>query len=450
MNELPRNAFNRAVRLAGLPFGVAGRATANLGKRLGGSPAEVVTADFQRRTADQLFRVLGELKGGALKFGQSLSVIEAALPTELAEPYRATLTKLQDSAPALPASTVHEVLAAELGERWRSMFEHFDDVPAAAASIGQVHRATWCDGREVAVKVQYPGAGDALRSDIGQLRRLARLLASLVPGLEVKPLLAEMAERLDEELDYTLEAHAQQAFAEAFAGDPDIAIPSVVHRTSTVLVTEWLPGTPLSQIIASGSQSDRDHAGLLYARFMFSGPARVGMLHADPHPGNYRITADGRLGVLDFGLVNRLPDGLPRPIGQLLRIALDGDYDTVLDGLRAEGFVKPTSTIDSAELLDYLNPLIEPARVETFTFTREWMRAQFQRIGDPRHPNTMLATKLNLPPSYLLINRVWVGGVGVLCQLGAEAPFRSELERWLPGFAPREELDEAVDEPSAE
>jgi predicted unusual protein kinase regulating ubiquinone biosynthesis (AarF/ABC1/UbiB family) len=164
------------------------------------------------------------------------------------------------------------------------------------------------------------------------------------------------------------------------------------------------------------------------------------MLHADPHPGNFRILPSddgfGGLGVVDFGAVARLPDhGLPRSIGSLLRIAMYDDYADVLSGLRAEGFVKPSITVDPEELRAYLGPFIEPARQETFRFSREWMREQFQRVQDMRQPGSSVALRLNLPPSYLLIHRVWVGCIGVLCQLESELPFRAILEESLPGFA---------------
>src|ERR1700745_1967068 len=165
MSALPRHAVTRTARLARLPVGYAGRTALGTGKRLGGRSAELVAQEIQQRTADQIFRVLGELKGGAMKLGQALSIFEAAMPPELAGPYRATLTKLQEAAPPLPARTVHQVLAKELGEDWRDNFAEFNDTPAAAASIGQVHEAVWRDGRRVAVKIQYPGAGRALISD---------------------------------------------------------------------------------------------------------------------------------------------------------------------------------------------------------------------------------------------------------------------------------------------
>lgn len=441
MSDLPRKAVTRTARLAALPLGIAGRATLGLGRRIGGRSAEVVTAELQQATADQLFKVLGELKGGAMKFGQVLSVFEAALPEEVAGPYRAALTKLQDAAPPMPAAKVHTALAERLGEGWRELFLEFDDRPAAAASIGQVHRAVWHDGRRVAVKVQYPGAGDALLADLSQLSRVAWLLGPLIPGLDIKPLITELRERVSEELDYELEAQAQRRHAEEFAGDPDIVVPVVVAQADQVLITEWMDGTPLSEVIANGTQEERDRAGQLLARFLFAGPSRTGLLHADPHPGNFRLLKDDgpvegwRLGVLDFGTVDRLPGGLPAPIGASLRMALDGDAAGVLKMLRDEGFVKPSIQLDPDAVLDYLVPIIEPAAVDSFHFTRVWMRAQAARIADPRSPAYNLGKQLNLPPSYLLIHRVTLSTIGVLCQLGAKAPFRAEMLEWLPEFS---------------
>ncbi|MFI5470780.1 ABC1 kinase family protein [Streptomyces cacaoi] len=448
MSDLPRKAVTRTAKLAALPLGFAGRATWGLGKRIVGESAEIVGRELQQRTAEQLFKVLGELKGGAMKFGQAMSVFESALPEEVAGPYRAALTKLQDAAPPMPTRTMHSVLAERLGEDWPELFLEFDDKPAAAASIGQVHRAVWHDGREVAVKVQYPGAGEALLSDLNQLSRFARLLGPLIPGMDVKPLIAELKDRVSEELDYTLEAQAQQAHAEEFAGDPDVVIPAVVHQRDQVLVTEWIDGVPLSEVITDGTQEQRDRAGQLLSRFLFSGPARTGLLHADPHPGNFRLLPGGpdgeddwRLGVLDFGTVDRLPGGLPDPIGESLRMTLDGEAEAVYELLRTEGFVKDSIELDPDAVLDYLLPIIEPALVDEFTFSRGWMRSQAARIADPRSPAHQLGKQLNLPPAYLLIHRVTLSTIGVLCQLGATVRLREELEEWLPGFLAADVLE---------
>ena len=434
MNGLPRHAVIRTAKLAALPVGLAGRTALGTGRRLGGRSAELVAEEIQLRTAEQVFAVLGELKGGAMKLGQALSIFEAALPPEIAGPYRATLTRLQESAPPLPARTIHKVLAGDLGEQWRASFAEFDDQPAAAASIGQVHRGVWHDGRQVAVKIQYPGAGRALLSDFNQLARLSRLLGVLMPGLDAKPLLAELRVRVAEELDYRREAAAQEAFAAAYAGDPDVWVPQVVAVTDHVLVSEWMGGIPLARVIAGGTIAERNRAGVMIARFLFSGPARASLLHADPHPGNFRLLGDGRLGVLDFGAVDRLPDGLPPLIGKLLRLVHDGrDLDEVGDELRSHGFVRDGVSVDLAELRAFLAPLAEPSRAETFRFSREWLRGEAMRVARLRSSGVL--RRLNLPPSYVLIHRVSTAGIGVLCQLDCEAPFRAEMLRWLPGYA---------------
>ena len=434
VTDIPRRAVSRTVKLASLPLGFAGRAALGLGKRVTGIDAEAVAEQIQQRTAEQLFTVLGQLKGGAMKLGQALSVFEAALPEDVAGPYRAALTKLQNAAPPMPARTVHQVMAKELGDDWRENFVEFDDSPSAAASIGQVHRAVWADGRVVAVKVQYPGAGDALIADLNQLSRLAALFKILQPGLEVKPLISELRERITEELDYQHEAASQQRFAEAYADDPEILVPEVVAATDRVLVTEWVDGTPLSEIIASGTREQRDLAGLRLATLHFSGPARAGLLHADPHPGNFKLLPDDRLAVLDFGAVARLPEGLPEPIGRITRLALDGEAEKVFEGLRQERFIPQDLDVDPQQVLDFLLPMLAPIAEDHFQFTRAWLRQEAARLSRPSSPAYQLSKHLNLPPSYLLIHRVTLGSIGVLCQLGAAAPYRSVVETWLPGF----------------
>jgi predicted unusual protein kinase regulating ubiquinone biosynthesis (AarF/ABC1/UbiB family) len=427
--------MSRTARLAALPLGFAGRAALGFGKKVTGLATEVISAEVQQRTAEHLFSVLGQLKGGAMKLGQALSVFEAALPEEIAGPYRAALTRLQEAAPPLPTATVHKVLADQLGPRWHELFREVDEHPAAAASIGQVHRGIWRDGRAVAVKIQYPGAGDALAADLNQLARVASMFRVIQPGLDVKPLVRELRERIVEELDYELEAASQRAFAEAYAGDDEIAVPQVVASAPRVLVTEWIDGTPLSKVIASAGQAERDLAGLRLATLHFSAPTRAGLLHADPHPGNFRILPDGRLGVLDFGAVARLPLGHPEPVGRLVRLAIDGRADDVVAGLREEGFIRDTFNVDAEAVLAYLKPLLQPVQEPEFQFTRAWLRAEATRVASPRSPAYQLGKNLNLPPAYLMIHRVTLGSIGVLCQLEARAPYRGVVERWLPGFA---------------
>ncbi len=435
-NEIPRSTTTRTAKMAALPLSLAGRSVVGFGRQLVGQSGSMVFGEIQEKTAEQVFKVLGELKGGAMKFGQALSVFEAALPEEIAKPYRETLTKLQEAAPPLPARVVHSVLAKELGEDWRDHFSVFNDKPAASASIGQVHKAIWKDGRTVAVKIQYPGAGDALISDLNQIQRFAKIFQLFMPGLEMKPILEELRARIIEEVDYRFEAEAQQKYSEVFEGDPDIAIPKLVMASDKVIVSEWLEGTPLSKIIAKGTRAQRNNAGIKLARFHFTSPDRAGLLHADPHPGNFRLLDDGRLGVLDFGACNRLPNGFPEPMKRLLKSALDDDATALYQGFKEDGFILPEVDVDPQLVLDFLVPLVSPLRTQTFKYSREWLREQSARVGDPRNPTAKIGFQLNLPPEYVLIHRVTLGTTGIFCQLEAEGNFRDEALSWFPDLKP--------------
>ena len=433
--DIPQSALRRTARLAALPVAFAGRSSVAVGKRLVGKPAGAVLLEVQQRTADQMFRVLGELKGGAMKFGQALSVFEAAIPPELAEPYRQALTKLQDSAPAMSITRVEKVMATQFGEDWADLFQDFDAVPAAAASIGQVHRAIWNDGREVAVKIQYPGAAKALTSDLKQISRMATVMGSFMPAIDVKPLVEELTIRVKEELNYSLEAESQNAFADAFADDERFVIPRAIEYTDQVLISEWLDSPhSIAHLITHGKPKERDRIGALYAEFLLAGPAKAGLMHADPHPGNFRIMSDGRLGIVDFGAVAHLPDGMPMPIGKMLKAAVAEDYESVVDGLIEEGFIKNPENIEVETIAEYLSPFVAPARDEYFTFSRDWMREQATRVSKPDLAGLKTAMQLNLPREYLLVHRVWSGAIGVLSQIGATAPYRQLLLDYLPGF----------------
>ena len=434
--QLPQGTSKRSAKMASIPLSLAGRGAIGFGRQLIGQSPDFAFADLQEKTAEQIFKVLGELKGGAMKFGQALSVFEAALPEDIAKPYRETLVKLQEAAPPLPARVVHKVLAKELGEHWRDNFAEFNDTPAASASIGQVHKGLWKDGRAVAVKIQYPGAKEALISDLNQIQRFAKIFQLLLPGVEMKPLLEELKARIIEEVDYRYEASAQSACFEAYKGDSDIAIPEVIMATDRVLVSQWLEGTPLSKVIADGTQDERNNAGIRLARFHFTAPMRAGLLHADPHPGNFRVLKDGRLGVLDFGACNRLPNGFPEPFKRLLKNALEGDAIALYNGFKEDGFILSDVEVSPELVLDYLLPLVEPLRTDYFAYSRDWLRTQSVRVGDPRNPTAKIGFQLNLPPEYVLIHRVTLGTTGIFCQLRAEGNFRDEALSWFPEITP--------------
>ncbi len=430
MNDLPTRGVVRSARLAALPASFAGRQALRLGKRLGGRPAEALAAEVQARTAEQLFTVLGELKGGAMKVGQWLSAMEAALPEQVSGPYGEALTRLQEAAPAMPVRTVHQVLARELGADWRQRFREFEDKPAAAASIGQVHRATWQDGRAVAVKVQYPGAGDALATDLRQLDRLVPVLHMAAPGLDARNLFVELQASVMAEVEYRQEGIAQTEFSDALRDDPDFVVPAVITGTDRVLISEWVDGTPLAHVARRGDQAQRDRAGLLLTRFLLSSPPRVGRLHGDPHPGNFRLLDDGRLAVIDFGSSLALPQGWSPRLAALLRAGRDRDAVGLLEVASAAGVVRGSS-VSAAVLLDLLDPLLEPLRHESFVFTREWLRSQTTRVSDPRSAAARAQRKLHMPVRHLLVQRVAAGTAGVLCLLGATVAVREEAARWM-------------------
>jgi predicted unusual protein kinase regulating ubiquinone biosynthesis (AarF/ABC1/UbiB family) len=434
MTALSASPLLRTARLLSLPAGAAALGVEGLVRRAAGQDPDAVRARLRERNAARTRRVLGDLKGGALKAGQLLSTVEALFPQDPEATWRETLGTLQDSNEPLPFAEVEPVLREELGPQWRGLFLRFDESATAAASIGQVHRAVWADGRPVAVKVQYPGVREALVADIRALSVMSRGAALVARGLALPPLVRELRDRLTEELDYLHEARAQERFAEGFAGDPGIVVPRVLRAASRVLVMEWVDGAPLSAVARTGSPSERDRMAGLYQRFLVSGPARAGLLHTDPHPGNFLAQPDGRLAVLDFGSTLELPGGMPPTFGRLISALLARDADQVLTRLREEGFVRPDVDVEVDKLIDYMAPFSEPARHEEFTFTRDWLRGEFGRVNDPRNPDFGVALKLDLPAEHLFTHRVWLGMVGVLCQLEATVPVRPVLREHLPGF----------------
>src|ERR1700709_2317070 len=290
--DIKRGGAAGNAKLAGVGGGIAGRTALGFGKRLAGKSQDEVNAELMEKAAKQLFTVLGELKGGAMKVGQALSVMEAAIPEQFGEPYREALTKLQKDAPPLPAAKVHRVLDAQLGTKWRERFSSFDDAPVASASIGQVHKAIWSDGREVAVKIQHPGADEALRADLKTMKRMGSVFKQLSPGADVQGGGDELIERTEMELDYRLEADNQRAFAKAYKDHPHFVVPAIVASAPKVVIAEWIDGIPMSQIIREGSQDQRDLMGTRLFELTHDAPRRLEMMHGGAHPGNFMLMSD--------------------------------------------------------------------------------------------------------------------------------------------------------------
>ncbi|MFZ0834003.1 MAG: AarF/UbiB family protein [Mycobacterium sp.] len=433
--DIKRGRTARNAKLAGLGAGMAGRAALGFGKRLTGKSKDEVSAELMDKAAQQLFTVLGELKGGAMKVGQALSVMEAAIPEQYGKPYREALTKLQKDAPPLPAAKVHRVLDQQLGTKWRDRFLSFDDIPVASASIGQVHKAVFHDGREVAVKIQYPGADEALRADLKTMQRMVGVLKQLSPGADVDAVVDELIERTEMELDYRLEAENQRAFANAYEGDRKFLIPHIVASAPKVLVAEWIEGIPMSQIIRTGTAEQRDLMGTLLAELTYSAPKRLEMMHGDAHPGNFMLMADGKMGVIDFGAVAPLPGGLPVELGHMLRFALDKDYDNLVATMEQIGFIQPGEQVSVREIDDMLRQYVEPVQSEVFHFTRKWLQRIAADQMDRSVAQIKTARQLDVPAKLAIPMRVIASNVAISCQLDAHVPIKSIAQQYIPGFA---------------
>src|SRR5580698_6998993 len=462
---LPTGPLRRTGRLAMLPVRHAAR-TAAAASWLSQAAGDQIAA----RTAEQLFATLGELKGGAAKLGQAMSVFEAAMPEEVAAPYRSALRRLTDAAPPMPAELARRVVAADLaaayGPGWQERLVAFNDIPAAAASIGQVHRGQWrIDGGqvvEVAVKVQYPGVGQALRSDLRQARLLARVMARLT-RLNVSGLADELAGRIVEELDYVREGRVQAGGAAAFAdglprelaaaraagaheplGRTSVTVPAVYAATPQVLITRWLDGVSLSALLdgrrdllpEGWRELDRsdaaDRAARLLGHAIYAPAACTGWMHADLHPGNFLLLPGGRLGMLDFGAVAAMPGGIPAPFGQLATAVLAGDGAAVIRLARQVGALAPGAEVDPQLIIELLHPLAATGADITFTYSRAWLRGLMGHLTQPRFAPAL--RYLTPPPQYALVWRATLSAAGLFAQLGATVPTRGFHLAYSPGF----------------
>ena len=477
---LPTGALRRTSRLAVLPLRHAAR-TAAAASRL----SRAATDEIAARTAEQVFGTLGELKGGAAKLGQAMSVFEAAMPEEAAAPYRSALRRLTDAAPAMPAEVARRVVAADLavayGPGWRRRLVAFDGTPVAAASIGQVHRGRWRaeDGCvvEVAVKVQYPGVGRALRSDLRQARLLARVMAR-VTRLNISGLADELASRIVEELDYVREGRVQAQVAAAFTrcvpqalataraagvheppGRANVTVPAVYAATPRVLITGWLEGTSLSTLLDGrtgllppgwrelGRGEAADLAARLLGHAIYAPATCTGWMHADLHPGNFLLLPGGRLGMLDFGAVAATPGGIPAAFGQLAAAVLAGDGPAATQLARQAGALSSDAQVDPQLIVELLHPIAATAAERSFTYSRPWLRGLMTHLTAPRFAPAV--RKLTPPAEYALVWRATLAAAGLFAQLGATVPTRGFHLAYSPGFRGALRNPAAADAPAA-
>ncbi|MET0147362.1 MAG: AarF/ABC1/UbiB kinase family protein [Ilumatobacteraceae bacterium] len=427
--------------------------TARGGARFAGSrarrlitPAErraALDEQFAIRTAEDVAKELGEMKGVLMKVGQLVSFIAEGLPDDA----QAALAMLQADAAPMAPSLAAEVVRSQLGAEPERVFRRWDDLPVAAASIGQVHRAETTDGREVAVKVQFPGVREAIEEDLDGAEVMYSVFSAMaLNGLDARGLVDELRLRMREELDYRLEARNIAEFAQHFAGHPWVRIPELVPELSQerVLTTEWVDGLSWQQFVESASTETKQRVGEVIWRFGQHSIQRLGAFNGDPHPGNYRFHHDGSVTFLDFGLVKRWDPGeWERLEPSLDAIVVHRDPERLVAAMEKSGFLAAGHGLDADAVFDYVSSPYRPYLVDEFTFTREWMRETLGRIFDISGPHAPVIAKLNMPPSFVILDRVVWGVSAILGKLEVSGPWRAMLLEYRTGAPPATELGAA-------
>jgi len=402
---------------------------------------DALTEEFLVTTAAHAASELGQMKGVVMKVGQLLSVIGEGLPDEA----QAALATLQSDAPPLPAGAAEALIEHEFGRRVWRRFDRFDAAPTAAASIGQVHRARLVDGREVAVKVQYPGLAEAMQSDLDNAERLYQLLSMFaLKGLDARALTDELRRRMLDELDYRSEAANQRAFAERFRAHPFIRIPTVVDELSTsrVLVTEWAEGMTWSDFESSATADQRQAAAEVVFRFGQACIYRHRSFNGDPHPGNYRFHADGTVTFLDFGLVKTFTDGEVASLWPLIDPLLAGDEVGTAALMVQAGFLPADHGLDPRQVYAYVSAPYRPYLSDEFTFTRAYVAETLRTILDVKGPHAAVVAQLNMPASFVILDRVIWGMSALLGRLEAHNRWRAILDEYRIGADPATERGE--------
>jgi predicted unusual protein kinase regulating ubiquinone biosynthesis (AarF/ABC1/UbiB family) len=446
---IPKGRIRRTAKVGGLVGGQAAKAYANRAANLTRSDEGRRAANerLQVKAAEQIVEVLGQMKGAAMKVGQVASFIDiSGLPAETQEMFQAKLAELRDSAPRVSFKDMRKVIEADYGEPLEEVFAEFEEEPLAAASIGQVYRARLHNGRQVAVKVQYPGVAQAVRADLQNLGLLLRAAKRMAPGLDPKAMAQEIRERMTEELDYEHEAQAQRAFARAWRGHPFVVIPDVVTSLSRerVLVSEWVDGLGFEEVKRL-DQPQRDRFGEIVFRFFFGSLYRMGHFSGDPHPGNYMLMPDGRVVFMDFGMTKRIPATQIEQETAVIRAGLEGDAQELHARLVALGFYEADDpAVDPDRLLAHVQSLQGwYAEDGEFTITRQYVSRIMVDAGDPRSEYWDLMKRGTLPPDALLARRMEGLTLGVLGQLDATANWHRIMNEWLYDGPPATPLGEA-------
>ncbi len=443
--KIPKSRVRRSAKLGSALGGQAARYAGTRAAAVGRSE-EIAQERLEARhleTALAMVRTLGEMKGAAMKLGQLASFIDTEfLPPEYAEIYQQELARLRTSAPPMPWERVSKVIEEDYGEPVSEHFTEFEHEAFAAASIGQVHRATLLDGRQVAVKIQYPGVADALESDLRNAGMLVRLAKAIAPGLDAKAVAHELRERVMEELDYEHEAQNQRSFARAYRDHPFIYVPDVVTRLSRrrVLVTEFVDGMGFEEVKGL-DHSERSRFGEIVYRFCFGSIYHLQHFNADSHPGNYIRMRDGRVAFLDFGMTKKLDREQIELEQRAVDAAVRRDPEALRRALHELGFVKNPSKLDAERLMDHVM-LVGGWYMEDRDYEVSSYRVMkiIESTSDPRSEYFDLMRRESLPAEELMGRRMETGVVAVLAQLRAKRNWHRIMREWVYGDPPETEL----------
>jgi predicted unusual protein kinase regulating ubiquinone biosynthesis (AarF/ABC1/UbiB family) len=446
-NSIPRGRVRRTAQVGSVVGTQGARYAGTRAANLARSPEEAADALERRHleAAERMVATLGRMKGAAMKIGQLASFIDTEfLPPEYRALYQEHLAQLRTQAPTMPWKQVHKVLEEEWEEPCEELFEHIEHDAAAAASIGQVHRAVLSDGRQVAVKIQYPGVAEAIAADMQNAGLILRMAKALAPGLDAKAAAEELKERVMEELDYELEAQNQRSFARGYRGHPFIHVPDVVTRLSTrrVLVSEWVDGAGFEEV-RQLPQAERDRFGEIVFRFCFGSIFHLQHFNADAHPGNYLLMPDDKVAFLDFGMTKHLDkDQIELEITALEAI-FDHDPERLRVALHDLGFLRDPRKVDAEELMRHVRAIggwyMEDREV---TIDSARVMDAISAVSDPRSDFYRLVRRENLPANELMGRRMETGVLAVLAQLRATRNWHRIGREWWFGDPPSTELGE--------
>jgi predicted unusual protein kinase regulating ubiquinone biosynthesis (AarF/ABC1/UbiB family) len=444
-DRIPTSRVGRTAKVGRLAAGQAirhaGTRAANVARTKDGAEAALERRHIE--AAEQIVAALGTMKGAAMKVGQVMSFLDIGLvPEEYREEFQRKLGALRDAAPTVTFKDMRRVIEQELDDPLDEVFSGFDEDPIAAASIGQVYRATLTDGRDVAVKVQYPGVAAAVRADMQNLGLILRLAKRIAPGMDPQAIGQEIRNRIEEELDYELEAQNQRSLARLFRGHPFIVVPDVITSLSRerVMVSEYLEGRKFEELKPL-PQEERDRIGEMLFRFYFGCLYRHHQFSGDPHPGNSMLLADGKMAFLDFGLFKRMPPGTVEIEIEVARATIEGDTETIMRLGAETGFFPEPEMFKPDRVLEHFRAATSWYTVDEYVeLTPEYATQVLIDMSDPRSEYFGQLRHENAPPDHIFGRRMEVLTLAVIAQLYARGNFHRIAREWFYGDEPATDL----------